>query len=268
MICKELNKEFKTDAELFKALRENKEHIIAQKKAQVYKSLDKGTSIKARPIKLNEQIKGVELDDNHYYIVVNSTNILDSHKDLHVKGIWKKTAKEQDRKNYLVDTHVISLNTTIARKENVEILIATVPFSSIGKDYQGDTEVLIYKIAKDKIVSPLAKEWLDSGDDIEASVRMQYVKIELAMNSLAKEDKKEKQNFESYSKEIANKDDFEEIKYFWIVKEAKNKQESSLVLFGSNATTGQFKEPSADTHKEVAKALQTSKKQFFKQLLN
>ena len=52
---------------------------------------------------------------------------------------------------------------------------------------------------------------------------------------------------------IANKGDFDSIDYFWVVSEAKNIGESSLVLRGSNGATGLLDnkniQPSLDTDK-------------------
>lgn len=274
--CAELNKTFNTKAELFKALRENAKDIVSIKKAQIHKSIDKGLSITAKPLdysKLNNQNKAFKLDDNYYYIAVNSTRILDSHGDLHVDGIWNKSVKELQGKNYLVDTHVMSLNTTIARKENIEMFTEIIPFSMVGKAYPGETEVLIYKIPKDKIINPVAKEWLESGDSIEASVRMRYTDLVLAMNSDDEEDKEEKKNYLKYVDVIANKSDFEnEIFYFWVIKQAQNVNESSLVLFGSNSSTGDIKNIEVKEQIEVtpeteaAKALQ-AKKNYYKSLI-
>lgn len=273
IVCKELDKSFESKEDLFKALRESKKDIVGIKKSQILKSVDKGISITAKPLdnsKLSTTNKNISLDDNFYYIAVNSTRILDSHKDLHIDGIWNKTVKEQKGKNYLVDTHKMSLSTTIARKENVEILTAKVPFSMIGKSYSGETEVLIYKVAKDKIINPIAKEWLESGDAIEGSVKMRYTDIELAMNSNSIEDENELKNYNDYKDVIANKDEFEEeIYYFWIVKQAQNIHESSLVLMGSNEATGILEnkntEPSADTQKtEAEKSLQEEQVEFLK----
>lgn len=255
--CKELNKDFSTKQELFKALKENSKEIISLKKSQVYKSVEKDRALSVRSKKLdvskvsNEATKEMFSDDSYYYIAVNTTGILDSHGDLHVKGIWNKTAKEQNKRNYLVDTHVMSMNTTIARKEYVEMFVAEIPFSMVGKDYEGNTEALIYKIPKDKVINQLAKEWLDSGDDIEASVRMKYVTVELAFNSDDSDDEVYKRTYDKYVSQVANKNDFESLDYFWVVKEAKNESESSLVLNGSNPATGQLQEnkiePSQDT---------------------
>ena len=272
IVCKELEKSFETKEQLFDALRASKKDIIGIKKAQILKSSDKDSriTIKARPLdfsKINGADKTIAFDDNYYYVAVNSTRILDSHQDLHLDNLWNKSVKDLQGKNYLVDTHVLSINTTIVRKEYIEMLTAIVPFSMIGKDYPGDTEILIYKFPKDKVINKIAKEWLDSGDDIEASVKMRYTDIVLAMNSNNKEDKAELENYNKYYDIIANKDDFEdEIYYFWGIKQAQNVQESSLVLFGSNNATGPVQdsnkiEQSDDTQKQVeaAEALQKRK---------
>ena len=247
IFCKELNKDFKDKKEMFKALIQSKDQIISSKKSQIYKSFEKGVSVKAKPIdisKVSVTNKEAFTDSNFYYIVVNTTKILDSHTDLHIDDLWNRSAKNQNKKNYLVDTHVMSLGTTIARKENVEIFVQEIPFSLIGSSLKGDTQALIYKIPKDKIINPLAKEWLDSGDDIEASVKMQYVDIEFAMDTDSPEDVFYKEKFDLYINQIANKKEYEEdygdITYFWVVKEAKNIGESSLVLQASNSETGQI----------------------------
>ena len=75
---------------------------------------------------------------------------------------------------------------------------------------------------------------------------MQYVNVELAMNSEDKRDKAELKTFNDNIGNIANKSDFEDLTHFWVVKEAKNLGESSLVLMGSNSSTGVI-EPLKDT---------------------
>lgn len=271
--CKALDKSFSDKKELFKEFKANKDQIIDAKKAEILKSCEKGIAITAKPLdylKLNDSVKEIALDDNYYYIAVNSTRILDSHDDLHIDGIWKRTVKNQQGKNYLVDSHVLSVKTTIARKEYIEMFTAIVPFSVIGKNYKGETEILVYKVKKDKIVDPVAKEWLDSGDAIESSVRMQYVEIKLALDSDAREDKDEKKVFDKYIGLIANKEDFEnDIQYFWAVTEAKNVMESSLVLFGSNNATGQVQNSknngsSKDTHKDNNESAEATRKEQVK----
>lgn len=241
--CEILNKSFKTKDEMFKALKANKTDILELKKAQIQKSCEKNSSVIAKPLdllKLSTQVKGIVVDDDHYYIATNTTKILDSHGDLHLNGIWENTVKQQQGKNYLVADHKLEMDKVIARKESVEMFTVMIPFALLGKDYEGETQALIYKVPKNKVINPLAKEWLDSGDDIEASVRMQYVKIEMALNSDSKDDIEEKKIYDNHIDEIANKADFDSIDYFFPVSEAKNLKESSLVINGSNGVTGQL----------------------------
>jgi hypothetical protein len=256
MHCNELNADFDRNKDMIKALIDHREELIAIKKANIYKSCEKGLGISTKPIdssKLYSEAEKAEFNTEGYYnIAVNSTFILDSHSDLHLKGIWNKTTKEQQGKNYLVADHQLSIDNTIAKKEHVKMVIKTIPFSIIGKNYSGDTQALIYVVRKDKIIHEKAKSWLESGDSIEASVRMRYVDIDFAVKSDAKEDKKYRDNYEKWYSLIANKDDFnEEIIYFWGIKQAVNVMESSLVLFGSNNATGIINQPSIDTGKNI-----------------
>lgn len=243
--CKELNKKFESKSEMFKELFENKDLIIESKKAEIYKSIDKGLKFvtdqkgieKAFNNELNKELK---FDSDYYYFVVNSANILDSHGDMHAEGNWEKTVKEQQGKVYLVFDHNLKRSEIIAMRKDIEMFTAKVPFSLLGKDYEGETYSLIYKVKKDKIVNKEAKEWLEQSHELEASVRMQYVNIMTAFNTDEKEYAKQKETWDMYYPQIANKNEFNEIDYFWVVKEAKNVYESSLVLFGSNSATGRI----------------------------
>lgn len=238
-------KEFKDKEEAFKYLMANKSLIIESKKSEIYKSHDKGLSVisnQSAIAKIAESVKSFKMDDDYYYFVVNSSNILDSHTDMHVKGNWEKTVKEQQGKVYLVFDHQLKRSEIIAMKKDVEMFTAEIPFKLLGKNYEGDTYCLIYKVKKTSIINAEAKDWLEKGYEFEASVRMQYMDIDVAINSENPDMAKEKLNFETYFSQIANKEDFEVIDYFWIIKQAKNVMESSLVMFGSNGVTGRINE--------------------------
>ena len=163
--CKELNRDFNNKEDLFKALAENESVIIAQKKLET-KSIDKGLVIcsNQKGIKKafeNETNKALKFDDDYYYFVVNSANILDSHNDMHVDGNWNKTVKEQQGKVYLVFDHKLERKEIIAMPKDIELLTAKIPFSLLGKNYEGDSYSLVYKVAKNKIIDKQAKEWLE-----------------------------------------------------------------------------------------------------------
>ena len=240
--CKELDKNFNSKEELFKALAENETFIHDAKKSQVYKSFEKGLQVITDQKQIEKAFdateKGIKFDSDYYYFVVNSANFLDSHSDVHVDGNWNKNVKDQQGKVYLVFDHSLKRSDIIAMKKDVEMFTAKISWDMLGKSYEGETYSLIYKVKKDKIVNKEAKEWLEEGHELEASVRMQYIKIETAFNSTNPDYSKQKEVYDTYYPQIANKEDFEEIEYFWVVKEAKNVMESSLVLFGSNSATG------------------------------
>ena len=278
--CKELNKEFKSKADLFKALLENESFIIDAKKSQVYKSFEKGLQVvsdqKTIEKAFNDSEKGIKFDSDYYYFVVNSANYLDSHNDMHVDGNWNKSVKDQNGKVYLVWHHDFSkTENIIAFPEDIEMITSKVAWSLLGKSYEGETYSLIYKVKKDKIVNENVSKWLKEGRKLQLSVRMQYIKLETAFNSDDSDYAKQTENYQKYYPLIANKDEFKEIEYFFIVKEAKNVMESSLLPFGSNSATAEIsqtenkseadnitseqEEPSIDTQKQ---------EELLKELLN
>jgi hypothetical protein len=270
IFCKELNKSFEDKEQMFKEISLNETLIIDAKKTEI-KSIDKGLQIVTNQNEIekalnNQTEKGLKFDADYYYFVVNSANILDSHNDMHVDGNWEKSKKEKQGKNYLVLEHKTEIDNIIAMPKDIEMITAKVPFSLLGKSYEGETYSLIYKVAKDKIVHPKIKEILEKGYDLQASVRMQYVKIEFAFNSNNPEFAKQKTNYDAYYNLIANKEEFKEIEYFSIIKEAKNVMESSLVLFGSNSATGRIDnktEPVQTTQIEIKEepVVETTQKQ-------
>lgn len=228
------DKEFETKQELFAALRENATKIISVKKAEIHKSINCGGFLERQ----SGTIKGIpELKDGFIYPVINTTRYMDSHRDVHFDGIWNKSAKEQNGKIFYVADHEIKIETIIAWPSDVNIMIKSVPWSFVGKNYEGETEALIYEISKDKIVHSKAKEIIAEKRPVQNSVRMQYLKIKLAMNSDEEEDEIAKKFYDDHIDKIANKKEVEELGYFWGVSEAKIITEGSMVVKGSNDAT-------------------------------
>lgn len=136
------NKTFASKAELFKALRLNIDRIIAVKKAQIYESFTKGgVSAWCIDKELLATKVGPHLKDDCIYPVINTTNYLDSHDDVHWPGIWDKSVKEQQGKLYYVCDHKVETGTIIAWPSDVTAMLKTVPWSFVGKDYEGNTQI-------------------------------------------------------------------------------------------------------------------------------
>lgn len=242
IFCKQLNKSFDTKEAMFGALKTHMPELIRLKKEAIQKSCDKGSTVTCKSLTTlhnDDATKAsFEIDNDYYYIAVNSCWVLDSHDDLHIKGIWDDSITEQQGQNFLLADHDMAIDSVIVKKQYIEMFIATVPFSALGKTYAGSTQVLIYKFPKNKVIHEKAKEWLESGDEIEASVRMRYDDIEFALDSNHPDDEAQKKLYDMYWPKVANKDEYEYVYYFFVIKKARNVKESSLVLFGSNSATG------------------------------
>lgn len=243
------SKQFATKEELFTALRTGVANIIELKKAEIHKSYNNGHCSVGFLAKLTpEQAKvGPQMKDNCIYPIINTTRYMDSHDDAHLDGIWDLSAKQQQGKLYYVADHQLMVDKIIAWPENVTTMVKSIPWSFVGKDYPGNTEALIYEIDKANIVNPAAKQIIDEKRPVQNSVRMQYVKIQLGMNSDAKENIDYKAYYDKHINSIANKDVVEAQGYFFGVEEAKIIKEGSMVILGSNDATAIRQKDSLDT---------------------
>jgi len=235
--CPELNKDFESKELLFKALRENESKLIDVKKGNIYKSSDKGQSITTTSNFDDVTKTALTTKEDHIYPIINTIGFLDSHNDLHIEGIWNKSVREQQGRVHYVVGHELEVTKIITWKTDVKMLVKDIEWSLVGKPYGGSTQALIFEIPKDKIELEAARKAIDKGWDIENSVRMRYMDVKLCYNSEAPEDAQYKRNYDKYYPMIANKDDFENINYFYAILQAQIVDEGSMVVKGSNSAT-------------------------------
>lgn len=237
--CKQFpDKQFTSKADVFAELRKNAEKIIALKKAETQKSFEKGSITGFITDLKNEALKvGPQMKDGFIYPVINTTNYLDSHDDVHFPGIWKRTVSDQAGKIHYVTDHELKVCSIIAWPADVNMMLKSVPWSFVGKDYPGNTEALIFEINRDVITDEDVIDIITKKRPVQNSVRMQYVTIKLAMNSDHKDDITYKTYWDAKIDEIANKDVAIEQGYFFGVEEAKIINEGSMVIKGSNDAT-------------------------------
>lgn len=231
------DKEFSNKEELFKALRENKNTLIAQKK-MVTKFADAVISYVELDKKQSEAIKednstNEDVSKLKAKLVINTTNLMDSHSDVHFKGIWNKSVKEQ-KNILLLQEHQMKFNSIIS--DNVQASVKKMSWNKLGYDFEGDTEALIFDSDIEKERNEFMFKQYSKGYVKEHSVGMRYVKLDLAINSESKYDVEEKAVWDKYIDEIANKEVAEAQGYFWAVTEAKI-IEGSAVVKGSNYAT-------------------------------
>lgn len=233
--CKELNRDFESKEQMFSELLANKDRIISLKKSAV-KFSDATTIFDIRQDPTTQK-SVVSLEDGYIYPVINTTKILDSHGDLHIDGLWNKTLKEQKGLIHYLVNHELKIGKVVAYPQDVEAFVKTLSWSDLGKSYEGDTQALIFKVKVQEYANEDARKVIDSKIPVQNSVSMLYKKIELAINSELPDYKENKVIFDEYYDKIANKADFKELDYFWVVKEAAIHREGSMVPIGSNQET-------------------------------
>jgi len=268
------DKEFATKEELFNALRENKKELVSLKKS-VTKNADAVSYGYVETISKhaeNKAIAAADLPDTlDVKVVINTTNFLDSHGDVHVNGIWNKSVS--DNKTFLhLQEHIRDFDKVISDRAKGSVQSMT--WKQLGLPYDGKTEALIFESTIERLRNGFMLKQYANGWVKNHSVGMRYVNIELAINSEADYDKEEKTLWDEVYPSVANKEVADERGYFWVVKEAKI-VEGSAVVMGSNSATPTLEtkedvEPSKDTLDiEAEQSLQTEKqKELLKELLN
>lgn len=245
--CKELNKDFDNKYDLFKALKDNKKSIVKAKKmitkqadavCRTYAGINKEGANKAEGTP--EDVNSLDVE-----LVINTTKLMDSHNDVHLNGIWNKTVKDNKNNLLLLKEHKMTFENIISDK--VVASVKTFTWKDLGFNMEGSTEALVFEATIDKDRNEFMFKQYAKGYVKEHSVGMRYVRMDLAVNSEDKYFAEEKEIWDKYIDQVANKKDAEEEGYFWAVLEAKA-IEGSAVVKGSNYATPTISvEPSNDT---------------------
>ena len=227
------------DAFISKELKHDKAKLYAMKKSS-FKEADSFSFDLSKLDSKDESIKAIVttpiIDATKIRVksIINTTNLLDSHGDVHIKNIWKKSIQE-NKSMYLLNSHQQKFEYVIT--DNVTPLAQTMSWKSLGFDFEGNTQSLVFDSIIEKTkYNELMFDMYASGKVKNHSVGMQYVKILYCVNSDDSYWQEEKANWGKYINEVANKDEAESAGNFWAVLEAKI-IEGSAVLRGSNYAT-------------------------------
>lgn len=243
--------EFTSKVQLYDFLYENKDlHIKSKKsemkKADAYNILVPSMTIKGAHINLSDS------DELLVKSIINTTNVLDSHDDVHIKGIWNKSLKEtKDR--MLLQEHVMSFKNVISKQ--VKGYAINYNWSELGyPKLKGETQALEYHSVVKVSQNEFMHDQYAKGHVDNHSVGMVYVKLFLAVNNDSSEYKDEYETFNKYIDGIVNQQKALDRGFFWAIKEAKD-IEGSAVVKGSNILTPTTSvepksEPPASTHKD------------------
>ena len=237
---------FKSRDERLEWIYAHKNDLISMKKMQV-KHADACGGFLILP-ENNEIIKGIDgvRPFNSFKsgqigvsAVINTTNILDSHGDVHLDNLWNKSLKET-KFVYLNNNHKRDFENIISNK--VEAYVVNTTFKALGYNFDGTTQALVFNAIIDEKSpydndkkTPLYDAY-KSGNINNHSVEMQYKDILLGIND--KRYPENKEIFDTYIKYAKNitPDMYDEIDDVWFVKQA-HVMGGAAVPHGSNAYT-------------------------------
>lgn len=241
MIIKNLP-QFTTDKELFDFLVENEDTIFAQAKSQIkeadafsHLSIPLKETLNSSKSSAEQAVELLAKDVLEVKAVINTTGILDSHKDVHIPGLWDKSLKESGSRILHVQEHKSrEFDKIISSGEDLKAYTETVSFKSLGYNFKGTTQALTFDSSVRKNRNKYMHEQYAKGFVTNHSVGMIYVKM---LTCIDNEDYPvQKENWDKYAPMIVNQKALEGTKYFWAILEAKA-VEGSAVPNGSNWVT-------------------------------
>ena len=258
--------QFKNNAEYFAYVIANKEQIISLKKAAT-----KFTDCDSfNPIFINNIHKGittkedVDLDKGviKRTIVGNTYNWMDSHMDVHIKGVFTKSIQENQKNIMHLHDHEYKVTSKVGTP--IEVYEKEMLWSELGIAKAGNTTSLLMDSDIKKAFNQMVFDEYLNKQINQHSVGMMYVKLFTCVNDA--QYKEEFAAWNTYFPVVGNPDKALEEGVFWAVTEAKLK-EISCVIAGSNELTPTL-EPNKITPNKIEPEHSTPKPINFKNLIN
>lgn len=163
--------------------------------------------------------------------VINSTNVIDSHIDLHLIDIWNKTVKDNPFTHHLKQHEKVfeSVISSKAKQYNEKM-----NFKDLGIDVDFEMTANINEVIISREKSPFMFDKYKDGEVKQHSVGMMYLDYDIAYYD--EDSQKEMDFFEWAKSQAINPEVADEYGMVWVHREAK-KREGSAVVFGSNPFT-------------------------------
>lgn len=182
------------------------------------------------------EVEQAQIDPNKLKVVavINTTNWYDSHGDVHIPGIWKKSLSDNKKIGfYLLKSHGREFEDVIA--DGCKGFTKKLAWSELGlDDIPGVTEALIFDGIVEKDRNEYMFDQYTKKRVKKHSVGMRYMKMLTCIND--DDYPVQKENWDKYIEMVANREEAEADGYFWAILEAQV-IEGSAVLFGSNPIT-------------------------------
>jgi len=256
------DKSFTDKMDLVRFMQKNRDELFAVKKAE-YKT--KSEPILKSGLFTNEftpLIEDITGDFIQVKTIINTSNVIDSHLDLHLQGIWNKTVSDNPFSHHL-KSHKSDFEFVISDK--AKSYNERMNFKDLGLNVDMEMDANINEFVMERKRLPLMFDAYKNGEVKQHSVGMMYVKYDIAFWD--EESQKEMDFFNLMKSKAINPEVADEYGFLWIISEAK-KREGSAVVFGSNSITPTLSvknyepapatqkiEPLKDTRKEVRKSI-------------
>lgn len=243
---------FETKKELYKYLVTNRADLIQLKETAANKKADAATF---SPINEGGAIKALSsnslpkdrIEDGVIYrtVIANTYYWLDSHDDVHDKGIFTKSIRENKSKIRHTHDHVQMITAKVAKV--LDVYEKEVAWRDLNVNKDGYTVCLM---SDSEIKASLNKQIFDAYLENEIdqhSVEMIYQKMSLAIND--PDEKEEYKEWQRIFPLLGNQEKALEQGYFFVQKESKLKA-FSCVVEGSNSLTPTI-EPQKSTQQDI-----------------
>lgn len=267
--CKELQKSFEDREEMLFELSKNVSSIIDAKKSVIKESDSYGVSVKVdgatkdvlnalkeitiksygQTDKAIDYMKEENLPNLIVTVVSSTTNFFDSHRDVHLDSSFNKTVADNKNGFDHLQEHKNGFANVIS--ENAKTKIVKTTFKELGFNYEGKTQALTHVSIIDPIRNLFMYNQYANGWVKNHSVGMGYRgEIYYCANTEVEYMKEYKDNWDKYYSVIANKEDVDEIGYFWAITQIKV-YEFSAVPKGSNIITPTLSVTQADKSLDI-----------------
>lgn len=266
-----LKTDFNSIEEKIKYILENKDAYVSEKKAAV-KHAD-GYGIMYQVSSSKDKANKADKDNNEeedvltVKAIINTTKLMDSHDDVHIDGLWKKTLQENKRIKHLQEHNSREFKGIISDGEDLKAYTKDFAWKDLGFEKEGSTQALVFDSKVRKSRNPFMYNQYKNGWVDNHSVGMRYVKIEFAADPAKYEDEEANAVFMKHIEDIANKEDVYKQGYFWAVYEAKA-IEGSAVPDGSNSITPTMEVKLPSENKEEENNSKAKKEAWLKMLDN
>ena len=226
------DKQFTDKMDLTRFIKKNFDDILRLKLMEYKNNVNKAVDINKLEANFNPNIEDITGNIIEVKALINSTNLIDSHLDLHTFKAWNKSVSD-NKTTYVLQEHQNKFTHVMSRKAaNTNEVMNFKDFGFEDMDFTAN--ISTFQLKRED--NPFMFDQYALGKVSNHSVGMLYVmgKIELAYYD--EDSEKNMQYFERMKAQAINPDVADEYGFFWVVSEAV-KREGSAVVFGSNPIT-------------------------------